>query len=64
LIGATRERTTTVLGELAERGLVSLHRGRIRIRDLAGLAAVADGAARTPNRPGGSPRAEEGSPQT
>lgn len=64
LIGATRERTTTVLGELADRGLVSLHRGRIRIRDLAGLAAVADGAGRAPHRPGGSPRAEEGSPRT
>jgi CRP/FNR family cyclic AMP-dependent transcriptional regulator len=64
LIGATRERTTTVLGELADRGLVSLHRGRIRIRDRAGLAAAADGAARAPHRSGGSPRAEEGSPRT
>ncbi|QYN37704.1 Crp/Fnr family transcriptional regulator [Pseudonocardia sp. DSM 110487] len=61
LIGATRERTTTVLGELAQHGLVSLHRGRIRIRDRAGLAAVADGAARTPHRPGGPPRAGDGS---
>lgn len=43
LVGATRERTTTALGELAERGLLSLHRGRIRIRDRAGLAATADG---------------------
>jgi CRP/FNR family cyclic AMP-dependent transcriptional regulator len=63
LIGATRERTTTVLGELAERGLVSLHRGRIRIRDLAGLAAVADGATRAPKRAGGYARTEEGFPR-
>lgn len=46
LVGATRERTTTALGELARRDLVSLHRGRIRIRDRTGLAALADGAAR------------------
>lgn len=48
LVGATRERTTTALGELADRGLVSLHRGKVRIRDRDGLAALADGAARTP----------------
>jgi CRP/FNR family cyclic AMP-dependent transcriptional regulator len=53
LIGATRERTTTALGELAERGLVSLRRGRIRIRDRSGLTAVADGSARAPSWPGG-----------
>lgn len=46
LVGATRERTTTALGELAERRLVSLHRGRVRVRDRIGLAAVADGAVR------------------
>jgi CRP/FNR family cyclic AMP-dependent transcriptional regulator len=50
LVGATRERTTTALGELAHQGLVSLHRGRIRIRDRAGLGALADGAGR-PGRP-------------
>jgi CRP/FNR family transcriptional regulator, cyclic AMP receptor protein len=50
LIGATRERTTTVLGELAERGLVG------RIRDWAGLAAVADGAASAPGQPGAPTR--------
>ncbi len=48
LVGATRERTTTALGELAERGLVSLHRGKVRIRDRSGLAALADGAGRAP----------------
>lgn len=48
LVGATREATTTALGELAERGLLSLHRGRIQIRDRAGLAAAADGAAPMP----------------
>lgn len=47
LVGATRERTTVALGALAHRGLVSLHRGRIRIRDRIGLAALADGGART-----------------
>ncbi|WP_219413690.1 Crp/Fnr family transcriptional regulator [Pseudonocardia nigra] len=46
LVGATRERTTTALGELADRGLVSLHRGKVRIRDRNRLAAVADGADR------------------
>lgn len=49
LVGASRERTTTALGELAGRGLVSLHRGQIRIRDRAGLAALADGSARKPD---------------
>lgn len=44
LVGATRERTTIALGELADRGLVTLRRGRIRIDDPARLAAVADGA--------------------
>lgn len=43
LVGATRERTTTALGELADRGLVSLHRGKIRILNRARLAAVAVG---------------------
>lgn len=44
LIGATRERTSTALGELADRHLVSLHRGRVRILDRGALAALADGA--------------------
>jgi len=64
LVGATRERTTTALGELADRGLVSLHRGRVRLRDARGLAALAAGAARRPPRPDGPERAppEDGSP--
>lgn len=45
LVGATRERTTTVLGELAEHGVIALRRGRILIRDRAGLAACAGGGA-------------------
>jgi CRP/FNR family transcriptional regulator, cyclic AMP receptor protein len=42
LVGATRERTTMALGELADAGLVELGRGQIRITDphrLAGRAA-------------------------
>ncbi|WP_219419020.1 Crp/Fnr family transcriptional regulator [Pseudonocardia nigra] len=58
LVGATRERTTTALGELAQRGVVSLHRGRIRIRDRVRLAALADGA----GRPDGSGSREVGFP--
>lgn len=50
LVGATRERTSTALGELAEKGLVSLHRGRVRIRDRAALRALADGAGNIPGR--------------
>lgn len=55
LVGATRERTTTALGELAELGLVSLHRGRVRIRDRDRLAALADGAGRDVQLGGRSP---------
>lgn len=44
IVGATRERTTTALGELSDAGLVTLRRGRILIRDRGRLAAVADGA--------------------
>lgn len=42
LIGATRERTTTALGALADDGLVALRRGKVVIRDPAGLLAHAD----------------------
>ncbi|SFP04432.1 cAMP-binding domain of CRP or a regulatory subunit of cAMP-dependent protein kinases [Amycolatopsis arida] len=45
LVGASRERTTIALGELARHGLVRLRRGRILIADPARLAAIADGAA-------------------
>lgn len=39
LVGTSRETTSKVLGELAERGLVRLGRGRINILDRTGLAA-------------------------
>jgi CRP-like cAMP-binding protein len=43
LVGTSRETTTKVLGDLAERGLVQLKRGRIVVRDPAGLRGLADG---------------------
>jgi CRP/FNR family transcriptional regulator, cyclic AMP receptor protein len=43
LVGATRERTTTALGELAKHDLVQLRRGKIILRNRRGLAALADG---------------------
>lgn len=54
LVGATRERTTSALGELARHGLVGLRRGRILVHDSAGLAAYADGAHQS-TAPVGSP---------
>jgi CRP-like cAMP-binding protein len=42
LVGTSRETTTKVLGDLAARGLVQLKRGRIVVRDPAGLASAAD----------------------
>ncbi|MGH3859684.1 Crp/Fnr family transcriptional regulator [Actinokineospora sp.] len=44
LVGATRERTTTALGELAKHDIIRLRRGKIVIHDPTRLAAVADGA--------------------
>jgi CRP-like cAMP-binding protein len=44
LVGATRERTTSALGELAQRDLIAIHRGKIVIRDPVRLAALTDGA--------------------
>lgn len=44
LVGATRERTTTALGELAKHNLIGLRRGKILIHDPARLATYADGA--------------------
>jgi CRP-like cAMP-binding protein len=41
LAGTSRETTTKVLGEYAERGLLRLGRGRLVITDLAGLTAQA-----------------------
>ncbi len=43
LVGATRERTTTALGELAKHNLINLRRGKIIIHDEHRLAAFADG---------------------
>ena len=42
LVGTSRETTTKVLGDLADRDLVSLRRGRIVVRSAQGLAALAD----------------------
>lgn len=42
LVGSSRETTTKVLGDLADRGLVSLRRGRIVVRDPATLRDLAD----------------------
>ncbi|MGH4015174.1 MAG: helix-turn-helix domain-containing protein, partial [Pseudonocardiaceae bacterium] len=44
LVGATRERTTTALGELAKHDLIQLRRGKIVVHDQTRLAALADGA--------------------
>lgn len=43
LIGTTRETTTKVLGDLRERGLINLRRGRISVVDAPGLRRLADG---------------------
>ncbi len=61
LVGASRERTTTALGELAAHGAVALRRGRILVRDRARLAALAEGAA-NPHRGKGSDNRESGLP--
>ncbi|GAA2804720.1 Crp/Fnr family transcriptional regulator [Saccharopolyspora taberi] len=50
LVNATRERTTTALGELADRGLVRLHRGRITITDRDRLLAYAGSRGQLPHR--------------
>lgn len=42
LVGTSRETATKVLGDLADRGLVSLRRGRIIVRSARGLADLAD----------------------
>lgn len=61
LVGASRERTTTALGELAEHGAVALRRGRILVRDRVRLAALAEGAANS-HRGEGSDNRESGLP--
>ncbi|MGH3839374.1 MAG: Crp/Fnr family transcriptional regulator, partial [Pseudonocardiaceae bacterium] len=40
LVGATRERTTTALGELAKHDLIQLRRGKIVVHDQTRLAAL------------------------
>lgn len=47
LIGATRERTTTALGELAEHELIRPRRGKILITDRQRLGTYAEGSGRT-----------------
>jgi CRP-like cAMP-binding protein len=42
LVGTSRETATKVLGELGDRGLVSLRRGRIVVRDPGALRDVAE----------------------
>jgi CRP-like cAMP-binding protein len=42
LVGTSRETTTKVLGDLADRGVVSLRRGRIIVRSSQTLADLAD----------------------
>ena len=49
LIGTTRETTTKVLGDLRDRGLVSLRRGRVGVIDAAGLRRLADGEGLSPS---------------
>ncbi len=48
LIGTTRETTTKVLGDLRERGLINLRRGRISVTDADGLRRLADGDGLSP----------------
>lgn len=42
LVGATRERTTTALGELAKHNAIGLRRGKILIHDPARLTTLTD----------------------
>lgn len=44
LVGASRERTTTALGELVRHDLVSIRRGKISIRDFEALRRYSEGA--------------------
>jgi CRP/FNR family cyclic AMP-dependent transcriptional regulator len=59
LVGSSRETTTKVLGDLADRGLVSLRRGRVVVRDasaLRDLAGSGDLSVATGGYRAGSPR--------
>lgn len=44
LIGASRERTTTALGQLVRHDLVAVRRGKITIRDFSALRRYAEGS--------------------
>lgn len=44
LVGASRERVTTALGEFLREDLVAVRRGKISIRDIEALRRYADGA--------------------
>lgn len=44
LVGASRERTTTALGQLARHDLISVRRGKITIRDFPALRRFSDGS--------------------
>ncbi|MCI2422207.1 Crp/Fnr family transcriptional regulator [Saccharopolyspora sp. K220] len=48
LVNATRERTTTALGELADRGLLRLHRGKITVTSRERLRSYADSLGMAP----------------
>ncbi|MEB3370960.1 Crp/Fnr family transcriptional regulator [Saccharopolyspora mangrovi] len=48
LVNATRERTTTALGDLAENGLIRLHRGKITVTSRERLLIFAEGGGRSP----------------
>lgn len=48
LVNATRERTTTALGELADHGLIRPHRGKITVINRERLLTYAEGGNRPP----------------
>jgi CRP-like cAMP-binding protein len=56
LVGTTRETTTKVLGDLRDRGLVRLRRGRITVVDPGGLRDLAESEALSPATGGARPR--------
>lgn len=43
LVGASRERTTTALGDLVRQDFVSVRRGKIAVRDFDALRRHSDG---------------------
>ncbi len=56
LVGTTRETMTKVLGDLRDRDLVSMRRGRIRVKDAARLGALCDDTSLAPVTGGHIPR--------